>query len=75
MEVIREIYDGEGNVIGTETYQANVAILQANVEQARSEAYIAEADPLFFRYQRGEIEKQVWLDKVQEIKDRFPNVQ
>jgi len=31
-----------------------------------------EADPLFFKYQRGEITEKVWLDKVQEIRDRFP---
>lgn len=41
-------------------------------ETMRKAAYQAEADPLFFKYQRGEIEKQVWLDKVQEIKERYP---
>ena len=30
--------------------------------------YRAEADPLFFKAQRGEIENQVWLDKVAEIR-------
>lgn len=34
----------------------------------------SEADPLFFKYQRGEITEQEWLDKVQEIRDRFPYV-
>jgi hypothetical protein len=38
----------------------------------RRDAYQLESDPLFFEYQRGDIEKQVWLDKVQEIKDRYP---
>jgi hypothetical protein len=41
-------------------------------EASRKAAYIAEADPLFFRSQRGEIEGQVWLDKVAEIKARYP---
>ena len=31
-----------------------------------------EADPLFFKAQRGEVEQQVWLDKVAEIKARYP---
>lgn len=30
--------------------------------------YRVEADPLFFKVQRGEIDNQVWLDKVAEIK-------
>ena len=30
--------------------------------------YRIEADPLFFKAQRGEIEDTVWLDKVAEIK-------
>ena len=39
-------------------------------EQTRAEAYRFESDPLFFKWQRGEVEKQVWLDKVAEIKGR-----
>lgn len=38
----------------------------------RAAAYGAESDYLFFKYQRGELEKQVWLDKVEEIKQRYP---
>jgi hypothetical protein len=40
----------------------------------RQTAYEAEADPLFFKYQRGEIIKQLWLDKVAEIKARYPYI-
>ena len=43
----------------------------AQVEAQRKSAYQAEADPLFFKAQRGEIDKQVWLDKVTEIKKRI----
>ena len=42
------------------------------VRMQRQSAYIAEADPLFFKAQRGEVEQQVWLDKVAEIKARYP---
>ena len=41
------------------------------IEAARLAAYQREADPLFFRWQRGEAEKQDWLDKIAEIKLRF----
>lgn len=40
-------------------------------EKLRIESYRIESDPLFFKWQRGEIEKQVWLDKVAEIKLRY----
>jgi hypothetical protein len=40
-------------------------------ESFRREAYLNESDPLFFKWQRGEIDKQVWLDKVAEIKQRW----
>ena len=49
---------------------------QQRIEQIRASrraAYIAEADPLFFKAQRGEATEQEWLDKVAEIKARYPN--
>jgi len=38
----------------------------------RERAYKQEADALFFKSQRGEIPLQAWLDKVEEIRLRFP---
>lgn len=38
----------------------------------RRAAFAAESDPLFFMYQRGEATKEQWLDKVAEIKARWP---
>jgi hypothetical protein len=38
----------------------------------RRNAYIAEADPLFFKAQRGEATMEEWQAKVAEIKARFP---
>jgi hypothetical protein len=40
--------------------------------ESRRNAYIAEADPLFFKAQRDEATYQEWLDKIAEIKARFP---
>ena len=38
----------------------------------RRVAYASESDPLFFKAQRGEATQQEWLDKVAEIKARWP---
>ena len=42
------------------------------VEMSRRDAYIKEADHLFFKAQRGEATVQEWQDKVAEIKARYP---
>ena len=39
----------------------------------RRAAYAAESDPIFFMAQRGEATQQEWLDKVAEIKARWPS--
>ena len=41
-------------------------------KQKREAAYKTESDPINFMYQRGEATQQEWLDKVAEIKARFP---
>jgi hypothetical protein len=46
--------------------------LRAEAEAARAAAYQTEADPLFFKVQRGEATEQEWLDKVAEIRARYP---
>lgn len=43
-----------------------------NVTVLRQEAYTKESDPLYFKWQRGEATQQQWLDKVAEIKARYP---
>lgn len=42
-------------------------------EALRKAAYIAESDPLFFKYQRGAATKEEWLAKIEEIKARYPD--
>jgi hypothetical protein len=56
----------------TEELQAEVDANAAQVEAQRAEAYRNESDPLFFKSQRGEATHQEWLDKVAEIKARYP---
>ena len=43
-----------------------------STEALRRAAYEAEADPLFFKSQRGAATQAEWLAKVEEIKARFP---
>ena len=43
-----------------------------NLKAARASAYTEEADPLFFKAQRGEAKLSEWQAKVTEIRDRFP---
>ena len=42
------------------------------VETNRRNAYRNESDPLFLKWQRGDATEQEWLDKIEEIKERFP---
>ena len=46
---------------------------QAEVDAQRHAAYVAESDPLFFQWQRGEATEQQWRDKVAEIQTRYPD--
>lgn len=50
------------------------ADMNNDAKQNRINAYRDESDPLFFKWQRGESTQQEWLDKVAEIKARFPEV-
>ena len=43
----------------------------AAIKQQRAAVYRVEADPLFFKAQRGEATVQEWEAKVAEIKTRF----
>jgi len=72
-------FDAQGNqvTIDEAAVAAEIQRLQPikTAEQAsrkRQQAYIAEADPLFFKAQRGEATIEEWQEKVAEIKQRFP---
>jgi hypothetical protein len=72
-------FDAQGNqvTVDEDAIAAEIQRLQPikAAEQAsrnRQQAYIAEADPLFFKAQRGEATMEEWQAKVAEIKTRFP---
>ena len=57
-----------------EAYERDVlpVVLRQQAEQSRAAGYRSEADPLFFKAQRGEATTDEWTAKVAEIKARFP---
>ena len=57
-----------------EAYERDVlpGELRKAIETERAAAYRLEADPLFFKAQRGEATTDEWTAKVAEIKARFP---
>lgn len=54
--------------------QTQKAIANQQAESKRRAAYVSEADPLFFKAQRGEVTMEEWQAKVAEIKTRYPKV-
>lgn len=67
----RELTDEEVALL-TETSVQRTHRLNMDAKAGRRGAYQAEADPLFFGWQRGENTEQEWLDKCEEIRQRFP---
>jgi hypothetical protein len=72
-------FDAQGNQVTVDeaAVAAEIQRLQPikTAEEAsaqRQQAYIVEADPLFFKAQRGEATMEEWQAKVAEIKNRFP---
>jgi hypothetical protein len=44
----------------------------AQAQQARHAAYVTQADPVFFRWQRGQATEQDWLDAVAAVDTAHP---
>lgn len=53
---------------------ANTAAYNKEQSNKRLLAYTAEADGIYFKWQRNEATQQEWLDKVAEIKARYPYI-
>lgn len=63
---------GEYGEIVSYTAPEPVAPSAEAIEAMRRVAYQTEADPLFFKWQRGEATEAEWLAKIAEIKARYP---
>jgi hypothetical protein len=72
-------FDAGGNPVQLDQTKVDAAAIIVAQEQAlataqrnRASAYAAEADPLFFKAQRGEATMEEWQAKVAEIRERYP---
>lgn len=54
--------------------QATPEAINASILIDRAAAYRRESDPIFFQFQRGEVNEQDWHNKISEIKTRLPKV-
>jgi len=61
--------DANGNPIATDSTDVPT---DDQIATMRELAYRAEADPLFFKWQRAEASREEWLAKIAEIRQRFP---
>ena len=66
-----QITDEEANTICA-AKQAALDAAAYNRDALRKMAYQAEADPLYFKIQRGEATNEEWMAKVLEIRARYP---
>jgi hypothetical protein len=67
-----DAFDADGNQV---TYDRAAVEQHAQLMQAqrsRAAAFTAEADPLFFRVQRGEASQEDYDQLVAEIRSRYP---
>lgn len=72
-------FDAAGNQVQLDQAKVDAAAVIVAKEQAlataqrnRATAYTTEADPLFFKAQRGEATIEEWEAKVAEIRTRYP---
>ena len=72
-------FDAAGNQVQLDQAKVDTAAVIVAQEQAlataqrnRATAYTTEADPLFFKAQRGEATIEEWEAKVAEIRSRYP---
>ena len=75
----RGAFDADGKPVQLDQAKIDAAAVIVAEEQAlataqrnRAAAYAAEADPLFFKAQRGEVSMDDWTAKVEEIRARYP---
>ena len=75
-QVVRTVgedgFDANGNAVVYDRAAVEAKAARSVAERNRAAAYRLEADPLFFKAQRGEATTDEWTAKVAEIKARFP---
>jgi hypothetical protein len=67
-----DAFDADGNPVEYDRQAVEAKAAQLQAQQQRAAAYAAEADPLFFKAQRGEVSMDDWTAAVEAIRARFP---
>jgi hypothetical protein len=67
-----DAFDGDGNPVTYDRAAVEAEAQRMEARQARAAAYASEADPLFFKAQRGEATIEEWQSTVADIRARFP---
>jgi hypothetical protein len=67
-----EAFDADGNPVTYDRAAVEAEAQRMSAQQARAAAYASEADPLFFKAQRGEATIEEWQSTVADIRARFP---
>ena len=75
-QVVRTVgedaFDAHGNPVIYDRTLVESEAQRMEASQSRAAAFTAEADPLFFKAQRGEATIEEWEAKVEEIRTRYP---
>jgi len=75
-QVVRTVgedaFDADGNPVAYDRQAVEAKAARMQAQANRASAYTAEADPLFFKSQRGEATIEEWQAKVAEIRSRYP---
>lgn len=67
-----EAFDADGNAVEYDRNAVEHYARLCEAQQQRAAAYAAEADPLFFKAQRGEVSMDDWTAAVEAIRARYP---
>jgi len=67
-----DAFDADGNPVEYDRSAVEAEAQRMEARQSRAAAYASEADPLFFKAQRGEVTIEEWQAKVAEIRNRYP---
>jgi hypothetical protein len=67
-----DAFDADGNPVTYDRALVEIEAQRMSAQQSRAAAYAAEADPLFFKVQRGEADQADYDAKIAEIRTRYP---
>jgi hypothetical protein len=67
-----EAFDAKGSSVAYDLNAVDAKAAQMQARASRATAFTSEADPLFFKAQRGEATLDEWSAKVEEIRTRYP---